>query len=392
MAVILVSGLFSALTTKGAQATVPDDQVTVAVSGSLSSMTSSPSFLPVFSPATHDYALYCRSGVNIISLSFADVTPAVASVSLGENQAAVVQASNGPYWIRCLPHDFPVLQITGSASSAPGWYLTGNLTGATNGSSNTYAMVLDSNGTPVWYQKAPGGAINVEALANDTIAWMPLNGPGVGADPSVGYNLYDLDTQTTQTIKAPVLPTDPHELYPMSNGDYMMIGTPIMQLASPFNGNQRIIDCVVQEVSPQGALVWSWRASDHVTYSEGVHASAATVNGATALDAFHCNSVDVDPATGQVLVSMRDTSAVYLIHRTNSNGTLDQDGPSSGNSRVAATRKWAPIRSRSCRYKAIPRPVSTPNTTPVSRATATSPYTTTIPISRVGAPGEWCTP
>ncbi len=328
IATAVLSGWVLSLSAVGSEASTPNDEVAISVSGSITSMSSSPAFFPAFSPSTHDYAIYCKSGVNVASFAFGGVTPSTATVSLGENQAATVEASDGQsYWIRCLPHDFPVLKVTGSASADPGWYLTGNLTGATNGSSSTYAMVLDSNGTPVWYQKAPGGAVDVEALPDDTIAWMPLNGPGVGANPSVGYNLYNLDTQTTETLKAPVGPTDPHELFPMANGDYMMIGTPLKQLSTPFDGYSDIVDCVVQEVTSQGNLVWSWRASDHVAYAEGVHASGVDYNGQTALDVYHCNSVDVNASTGDVLVSMRNASAVYLVDRVTLSGGLMQDGP-----------------------------------------------------------------
>lgn len=330
-ALVATSGLVAALllpvAAPGAGAAVPHDQVTVAVTGSLTSMTSDPSFRPAFSPSIHDYALYCQSGVNAMTLTFAGVTPTSVAISLGENQAAVVEASNGPFWIRCLPHDFPVMTATGSAGAVPGWYLTGNALASAG--SNTYAMVLDGNGTPVWYQKAPGGAVNVEALAGDKIAWMALNGPGVGADPSVGYTAYDLGSQTTQTIKASVLPTDPHELLPMANGDYLLIGSPVRQTPVTFGGTSysAIVDCVVQEVNPQGSLVWSWRASDHVSPASTVHASPASIGGRTVLDVYHCNSADVDPGTGQVLVSMRNTSAVYLVKRVNPSGALVQNGP-----------------------------------------------------------------
>jgi hypothetical protein len=331
VALALVVPVVSRLTIKPALAAVPSDQVAITVSGTLRNMTSNPSFGPpgsptAFSPSTFDYAIYCKSGVNNISLSFAGVTPASATVSLGENQAAVVQASNGQYWIRCLPHDFPVMHFSGSGSEFPGYYLTGNLAGG--GSVSPYVMVLNSYGTPVWYRKSPGGAINIEATAPNTIAWMTESGPGIGTEPSVGYNLYNLASQTSQTLKAPVGPTDFHELYPMINGDYMMIGTPVKELSTPFEGYKAIVDCVVQEVNSQGVSVWSWTASDHVALDETVHPSPiAEPGGITALDVFHCNSVDVNQTTGQVLVSMRDVSAVLLIQRLDSSGALDQDGP-----------------------------------------------------------------
>ena len=321
----LVAGLLPVAAPR-AEAAVPNDQVAIAVTGSITSMTSNPSFRPGFSPRIHDYAISCKSGVNVVTFAFAGGTPASVQVSLGENQAAVVAASNGPFWVRCLPHDFPAMTVTGSASAVPGWYLTGN--SRTSTVSSTYAMVLDENGTPVWYQKAPGAAINVEALPGDKIAWMALSGPGVGADPAVGYTVYDLATQTTQTIKAPVLPTDFHELQVMANGDYLMIGSPVTQKPVTFGGTSysAIVDCVIQEVSPRGSLVWSWRASDHVSPASTVHANPDSIGGQTALDVYHCNSADVDPRSGQVMISMRNTSSVYLIERVNSLGALVQNG------------------------------------------------------------------
>ena len=323
----LIAVLLVPVAPNAVQAAIPNDQVAIVVTGSVTGMTSSPSFQPAFSPSIHDYAIYCQTGVNVVTFAFAGATPAGVEVSLGENQAAVVEASNGPFWVRCLPHDFPAIAVTGSASAVPGWYLTGNVT--STASSSTYAMVLDSNGTPVWYHKAPAGAINVEALPGDRIAWMPATGPGVGGDPSVGYTAYNLDTQVTQTIKAPIGPTDPHELLPMANGDYLMIGTPIRQMPVTYAGTSysAIVDCVVQEVNSQGSLVWSWRASDHVSPASSVHATLVTIGGQAALDVYHCNSGDVDPSTGQVLLSMRNTSSVYLIERTNQVGGLVQDGP-----------------------------------------------------------------
>jgi hypothetical protein len=312
----LVASFLVSVSPKPAQAAEPNDQVVINVSGSLSAMSSNPSFRPAFSPSTHDYAIHCQSGVNIVTFSFGGVAPATVQVSLGENQAAVVNASNGQpaqqYWVRCLPHDFPVMQISGSATSVPGWYLTGNI----GGPAPPYGIVLDSNGTPVWYQKVPGAAVDLQAVGPDTLAWMPLNGPGVGADPTVGYTFYNLDTQSVQTLKAPILPTDFHELDPLANGHFMMLGSPLVHLATPFNGISNVIDCVVQEVAGDGSLVWSWRASDHLAY--GVHAQSSMVNGELALDAYHCNSLDGDSTTGRVLVSVRNTSAVYLIDQATS--------------------------------------------------------------------------
>src|SRR5205814_8898470 len=123
--------------------------------------------------------------------------------SLLENQALIISAPDPSdptatpiqYWIRCLPHDFPQLTATQRSSPPPGWYLTGNFSTAVSG---TYAMVLDTNGTPVWYRKPAGpSAVNVTLLADGSIAWMSNPGPGFGVDPDGAYEVYDPRTQTT---------------------------------------------------------------------------------------------------------------------------------------------------------------------------------------------------
>lgn len=76
-------------------------------------------------------------------------------------------------------------------------------------------MILDNHGTPVWYQKAPRGAIDTRLLAGNRIAWAPLLGPGIGADPNGGFYVYDLDHQTSDVVKTtpPAGPTDPHSCW-----------------------------------------------------------------------------------------------------------------------------------------------------------------------------------
>jgi len=352
-ALAMTAAAFSApLSIRPARADVPADQVGIPVAGSaLSGLTTVPySLAPAFSPSIHDYVVRCQPGVNPITLNltaapggsvqvgYQNGPTATVSVSLAESQAAVVQATDpanprGPqvqYWIRCLPHDFPQLTVSKPGAPAPGWYLTGNISPAKDGSSNTYAMILDENGTPVWYQPAPGGAVNVELLPNNTIAWAPSLGPGVGSNPKGAYSLYQLDTQTTSAVAAPqpgpeIQPTDPHELLQLSNGHRMMIATPLKlnqdlaalaQFNTPnftYTGNSTIVDCVIDELNPDGSLAWQWRASEHVNPVESNRPVAVNYNGQYVADIYHCNSVDVDPSSADVLVSMRHTDAVYRI-------------------------------------------------------------------------------
>ena len=87
--------------------------------------------------------------------------------------------------------------------------------------------------------------------------------------------------------------------------------------------NQTIVDCLIEEVTAAGRLVWRWRASDHVSVAESIHPYPVTVDRQLAYDVFHCNSIDQDPSTGDLLLSVHNTDAVYRIERSTRRDRLE---------------------------------------------------------------------
>jgi hypothetical protein len=311
------------------------DAITVQVTGApLSNITSSPlSLSPSFAPTITDYVWRCGSGINTLQITLTAVSGGTITVagrggntvtvqeSLIENQAVIINvpdpnATKPPaqYWIRCLPHDFPALTVTKPLTPPSGWYLTGTVNPGPAGGS--YAMVLDANGTPVWYRDPAGSqAINVTSLGDGTIAWIGDAGPGIPA-----FEDYDLATEATGWLAAPILPTDLHEIYRLPNGHLMMLSNPwrnnVDMTAFGGDSNANIVDCVLQEVDSAHQPIWQWRASDHLSVGESIHANSFVAFGYVVYDPFHCNSIDTDPMSGSVLLSARHTDAVYLIDKT----------------------------------------------------------------------------
>ena len=257
---------------------------------------------PAFSPSTTDYDVPCQAGTNVMSLTLSGAggpvivgtnqqgtvssgASATVSVSVMPNQAIVIYAptpSGGAgltqYWVRCLPPGFPTMQVNQAGPASPGWtpgyYFTGNIS-SSNGSS--YAMALNGNGVPVWYQQVAahsGGAVNVELLPNDTVTWTGNpNVWGIGLPPTGDvYTAFNLDTQSISSLPAASPPTDLHELTALPNGDRLMISTPFesLDLSTLGDGsdffhnetpasaaNNTISDCVVQEVNQSNQAVWT---------------------------------------------------------------------------------------------------------------------------------------
>lgn len=182
-------------------------------------------------------------------------------------------------------------------------------------------MVLDQNGTPVWYQRATGGALNFTLLNDGTFAWNPY-----GDQP---YTTYDPSTQTTGSISAPTPPTDIHELQEVKAGpyagDYVVLSDPLVlgqnlsSLPNPaLRSHTTLIDCVVEIFNPTtGHLDWSWSAWNDGKIGPDESQDAQLENyhflGTNDVDMYHCNSVDVSPRGTNLIVSSRHMSAVFNV-------------------------------------------------------------------------------
>jgi len=311
------------------------------------SITVSPlSLNPPFSPSIHDYTVRCAAGKNPLTIDMlarsgtarlvqptTRTTAASQSVDveLDENEAAVVEFAVGdethPYWIRCLPHDFPVIVATRHpelGAPSPGWYLASSTLPASAASG--FAMVVDANGTPVWYRRsaAGGGVLNVDLLPGGVISYTPLIAYTFAATTEAKYELHRLDPPDTRYVGTVGMPTDHHELRQLPNGRYLVLSDLIttdvdLTGLESFGADSAIINCAIQEVDDAGTVFWSWLATDHFdTAEESTSPSSVSVEGQNVIDPFHCNSIDVD-GDGNLLVSARHMNSVFLIDRATGN-------------------------------------------------------------------------
>ena len=267
---------------------------------------------PAFSPSIHDYTVRCAEGTNAVSLTVTDATTAdTQSLELAEGQLIDVR---GQYFIRCLPHDFPAITTTAHpdvGQATPGWYLV---------NSKSYAIVLDGNGTPVWYRHSTS-MVDVSSVAPNTLSYMrdPDKG-GYNYSLTPAFEVYSLGASRVTTLRAVGTPTDEHELQRLPNGDYLLLSyvlRPHVDLTglATFGADATIADCRLQVVSPDGLLVWSWLGTNHVDpVTESLEPQVNMVNGVPVVDPFHCNSVDLD-AAGNFLLSMRHANTVLYIDR-----------------------------------------------------------------------------
>jgi hypothetical protein len=304
--------------------------------------------VPPFSPGKFDYYVRCALADNALTVSMTAAPGAESSLSaptksaqkpsqtvtldVKENQAIVAEATEGgaktEYWVRCLPNDFPDIEIDAhpeAGTPTPGYYLIGNF--AAGGPSGGYAMVLNADGVPVWYYLNPtGGVSNVDEMIKGSISYLQV-GPGpievIQIDPLV----------TSPSTPSNRVPIDFHELRILKNGHYLIISSPLQVHydltglpeggACPQAKDASVVACDIVEYDPDsGAEVWTWRATDHFDPAavsiypipgEGRYDGGAPEPGC---DTFHCNAIDEDPANGNLLVSGREMDSVFYIDKT----------------------------------------------------------------------------
>ncbi|MEO5723905.1 MAG: aryl-sulfate sulfotransferase [Ilumatobacteraceae bacterium] len=315
--------------------------------GPLHSLSISPlSLTPgVFRPDQHDYTVRCSAGPNTVEVhagggpgSTVSITPAGqtpapatsatvdASLTMQENQAFVVRAGISgstpeEYWVRCLPHDFPVLQVDRIEAPHPGWYLTEDAFNVN--SDGLFIMILDGRGVPVWYHRVTSPSIDPTLLADGTLAWTKLQGVAFGSDPAGVWEVHRLDGTLVRTIKTVGGATDHHDFLQLPNGNVVLITyvprdhVDLTALGFGFGSDELVYDGHLQEIRPDGTVAWTWRSEDHTLVTDTTFPQRFPGSAGTGVDLAHINSVSLAP-DGDLVVSARHLDSVLKIRHDSS--------------------------------------------------------------------------
>jgi Arylsulfotransferase (ASST) len=275
------------------------------------------SFLPD-KPFTAGETVTVSTGLNVIggtngSFSFVIGRPS-RPLAFG-NLPLVSAGANGLQHFRSRP-DLQPASLTVTKNSTPaseGSFFVAPQFGPAQGG----PMILDPQGNLVWFQPYP---VSTNTLITDFRA-QSLNGQPVltwwQGNTRSGYGrglgiIFDRNYRQIATVRAGNgLDMDLHEFLLTEDGKaYIAAASPIS-----FPGvGKASIDCVIQEIDiATGLVVFEWHAFDHVPANTSYFTPKSP---GYIYDPYHLNSVAPD-ASGNLLVSMRDTSAVYDIdHQT----------------------------------------------------------------------------
>jgi hypothetical protein len=183
-------------------------------------------------------------------------------------------------------------------------------------------MVVDGRGRLVWFRQLtpPDVAANLRIQRfrkRRVLTWW--QGPVTAAAYGLGEGVIaDSSYRTLRTVKAGNgYAMDIHEFTLTPDGDALFtVNVPVLVHlpGTPAGQQTPLLDAIVQETDvATGLVVWEWHALGHIPLAE----SYATPANSAYFDAFHINSIQA-LGGGRILISARDTSAVYEIQRAGS--------------------------------------------------------------------------
>jgi hypothetical protein len=230
------------------------------------------------------------------------------------------------YSVRCLPADFP-----GFAAKRPGrpeaaGYVVAP-TFSLTGKFARYVAIFDSFGVPVWWVDAGGPALNASLLPNGNLLWSSGHFTQLGVGLRAGaYEEHSLDGTLARSYRAAGgAPVEQHDLRVLPNGNHLAAvlaprdGVDLTPYGGPADAT--VLDAEVQELAPDGRLLWSWNSSDHVAlgetgrwYPSQLSTPVPLPDGRSAYDIVHLNAI-APYGPNHVLISLRHTDALYLLDK-----------------------------------------------------------------------------
>ncbi len=297
---------------------------------------------PDFSVDGTDYGIKCASGINRFDIDLAGLPRTSARINGSQVPAGLHRVSVQPddivtvdlrrgserqiYYFRCLPPDFPVLDVDRPGDPAPGWYLT-QLNRV--GQRGSFLVVLDDHGAPLWYKRS----------GTPLLAAIRLSGNEIGANNAeqfygttsddVSRRTYELDGSLTEVRRPPdpvTYPADHHDFVNLPNGGGAFLSYPFRRdgagdyeqvdlTAIGLGAAEYVLDGAIVETDAAGDEVWTWNTADHFgDVSTFPLRWNRTFPAVGEVDLVHPNSLQ-RLNDGDYVVSARHYDAVFRVDR-----------------------------------------------------------------------------
>ncbi len=232
---------------------------------------------------------------------------ALALPDASPDSEIVVEVSNDDgdaqtYTVLYLPSAFPELEVTVNEPTAS----TDPIYVALRGAAYFLAQ-LDNNGVPLFYERKPRKIYDFKRHPDGQLSYcMLLEGEPPEWSEQIVLDGSFAEVDRFQTVD--LVHTDVHEFHILPDGNRILMAyEPTVRDLSAFGGGaaETVRDSVVQEVSPDGTVVFQWNSWNDLPYDESLRNSPEYA---------HVNAITVAP-DGNWIISARGHSAVVKIDR-----------------------------------------------------------------------------
>ncbi len=202
--------------------------------------------------------------------------------------------------------NLPDIDVELSTPTAPGYLFLSNLISFPDNVPSL--LVLRNDGTPVFARNLEGDAHDFNLQPNGELSYSD--------DNANAFIVMDSSCTVIDTIRCGNgYSTDPHELRILQNGDALLLGEDLQivdmsQIVPGGFPSAQVIGCIIQELDPDGNVVFQWRSWDHFKITDAMHIDLT----ASFIDYVHANALDMD-TDGNILLSSRHLNEITKIDR-----------------------------------------------------------------------------
>jgi Arylsulfotransferase (ASST) len=275
------------------------------------------SIYPAFNTSTLDYAITaCGPVESSIGYTLFVNGSSVSTSTITTKKALQVYDGTNTYYIRFLPNGLPVAPVAygPTVNYNPGYYLVGGWFwehAFGDQYVDQYYSIYNQHGVPIWFTPSLS-AESVSLHLGNTSNRVITNG-------NVGLPRYVIDIGTTGLSATSYTAISSINSSPWA---FHIGGTgwdihESQILGGAYGDNGKIL-CLIYTLSgfniqiqnPDHTIHWEWDSAPYLS----AFSSTYDTN-----DFYHVNSVDVNPGSGDVLVSLRNCSAIMNIDRSTKN-------------------------------------------------------------------------
>jgi hypothetical protein len=180
-------------------------------------------------------------------------------------------------------------------------------------------LVLDNDGSVIFEQRLSRRASDFRSFADGTMVYHLFESPGRSGGAGVDGPFVRLGGNGDELARHTMIgyPTSLHEFLLLDNGNFMMFSYDerVMDMTE-YGGHPEavVMNVIIQELDPNGNLVWEWSGWDHFDFDDTVRPLLLEAEPPAPVDFVHANGLALD-LDGNILLSSKHLDEITKINR-----------------------------------------------------------------------------